>query len=179
LRAPAERAVSQYYQIVRRATNRHHAEFIRDRVGIEEGLRRVTDNVQVRYLATCRPGEPCTREHLERAKQRLETDFAVLGLQARFDESLVLLKRAFDWPLPVYCRRNVGANRPPRIAPAVLALARDLHRLDVELYAFAEALFAARLRRQPAGFHFDLWRLRSRNRLSRWLTPPEPSKEHD
>src|SRR5262252_2889208 len=119
LRDPVERAISHYYHYRRRVVDRIHplamraslAEWVRD-CGIVE-----MDNGQTRRLA----GEmnlPCGRvtlAMLDRAMSRL-AKFAVVGLTERFDESLLLLQRAFGWKAKAVTAQNVGGDRPPRIA---------------------------------------------------------------
>lgn len=146
LRDPVERAISHYYHYRRRVDDRIHplamrsslAEWVSDR-GIVE-----MDNGQTRRLA----GEmnlPCgrvTAQMLERAMSRLAR-FAVVGLTERFDQSLLLLQRAFGWEVQAVRAQNVGGNRPPRteVSEEALGTIERCNRLDQELYRFAAELF--------------------------------------
>jgi hypothetical protein len=150
LRDPAERAISHYYHYRRRAIDRLHPLAMRSTLkewvsgcGIVE-----MDNGQTRRLA----GEmnlPCGRvtpAMLEHAISRL-TRFAVVGLTERFDESLVLLQRAFGWRVRPPSAQNVGENRPPRIdvSEEALETIERCNRFDRELYRFASDLFETRV----------------------------------
>jgi Galactose-3-O-sulfotransferase len=79
---------------------------------------------------------------LELAKRRLDGDYAFVGLQERFDESLVLLRRALAPGRDVdfrYEHLNVSAS-PARWVrdPGVRRHAEERNAADLELYAFAE-----------------------------------------
>jgi Galactose-3-O-sulfotransferase len=79
---------------------------------------------------------------LELAKRRLEGDYAFVGLQERFDESLVLFRRALapgrDLDLR-YEKLNVSASHAPWTRdPGVQRHAQKRNAVDIELYRFAE-----------------------------------------
>lgn len=156
LRDPVERAISHYYHYRRRAIERLHPLAMRSTLkewvsgcGIVE-----MDNGQTRRLA----GEmnlPCGRvtpAMLERAISRLAR-FAAVGLTERFDESLLLLQRAFGWRARPAPAQNVGENRPPRIdvSEEALQVIERSNRFDRELYRFASQLFEARVSGINAG----------------------------
>jgi hypothetical protein len=170
LRDPVERAISHYYHYRRKTADPVHALAMQSTLaewvsacGLVE-----MDNGQTRRLA----GEmslPCgqvTPQLLERAKRNLAGRFAVVGLTERFEESLILLHRAFGWPLYRIDSRNVGSDRPPRagVNEETLEVIRKHNRFDLELYRFGAALFEdalskfdvagelARLRAAPAQF---------------------------
>ncbi|HKW39302.1 MAG TPA: sulfotransferase domain-containing protein [Burkholderiales bacterium] len=146
LRDPVDRAISHYYHYRRMTADPVHALAMRSTLaqwvsacGLVE-----MDNGQTRRLA----GEmnlPCGRVNagmLERAKSNLAR-FAVVGLTERFEESLVLLQRAFRWELRGFQAHNVGKNRPPRaeVGEDALRAMEDSNRFDLELYRFACGLF--------------------------------------
>jgi len=147
LRDPVERAISHYYHYRRQtgdpiqplAMRSTLGEWVRD-CGLVE-----MDNGQTRRLA----GEmnlPCgrvTHELFERAKTNLARNFAVVGLTERFEESLILLQRAFGWPLDRFTLRNVGGNRLRRdqVDDETLNVIQDCNRYDLDLYRFATGLF--------------------------------------
>lgn len=147
LRDPVERAISHYYHYRRQRSDPIHPlamsstleEWVAD-CGLVE-----MDNGQTRRLA----GEmnlPCgrvTHELLQRAKENLVGNFAVVGLTERFEESLILLHRAFGWPLHRFALRNVGGNRLRRdeVSETTLEVIEDRNRHDLDLYRFAAGLF--------------------------------------
>ncbi len=91
------------------------------------------------------------RAALARAEARLEA-MAVVGLVERFAESVALLEAAVGVKAPGLCVCNVNPfKQPPSpadggLSPAARARLERDNALDVELYAFARALFARRLR---------------------------------
>lgn len=85
-------------------------------------------------------------DDLELAKRRLAEDFAFVGRADRFDESLVLLKRAMDWEHfdPRYEKQN--ASRDPSYEekrrrltgdPTFIEGARERNALDIALWEYA------------------------------------------
>jgi hypothetical protein len=164
LRDPVERAISHYYHYRRMVGDPAYpiamgstlAQWVSERGLVE------MDNGQTRRLAG-EMGVPygrLTARMLDRAKANLAR-LAVVGLTERFDESVVLLQRAFGWTLLPVRARNIGKDRPPRaaVSPQTLQLIEDCNRLDLDLYRFGRGLFeraigkldaAAELARQPA-----------------------------
>lgn len=147
LRDPVERAISHYYHYRRKTTDPIHALAMQSTLTEWVSTRGLVemDNGQTRRLA----GEmslPCGRvtvQMLERAKLNLAEKFTVVGLTERFEESLVLLHRAFGWPLYRVNSRNVGNDRPPRtgVSEETLEAIEKHNRFDLELYRFGTALF--------------------------------------
>lgn len=128
------------------------------------------DNGQVRYLAgeggriLDVPIGEVTREHLERAKQRLEEMFYV-AIMERFDESMVLFRRTLKWRRVSYGRSNVTKQRKKKdeITPEHRALIARHNELDTELYRFALALFERRIAASGEGFAEEVERFKRKN----------------
>ena len=147
LRDPVERAISHYYHYRRQANDAIHPLAIKSTLaewvsacGLVE-----MDNGQTRRLAG-QMNLPCGRvssRMLDRAKSTLAESFSVVGLSERLDESLILLQRAFDWPLYRVSVENVGEHRPQRatVAEEVVKVIEDCNRFDLDLYRFACGLF--------------------------------------
>ena len=94
---------------------------------------------------------------LEAAKENLRENFAAFGLTERFDESLVLIKRALGWRIRdlVYREKlNVTSSRPlrPKISEETADVIRERNQLDVELYKYAQALFDDAIKQHGIGF---------------------------
>lgn len=147
LRDPVERAISHYYHHRRRTIDPIHPLAMKSSLadwvsvcGLVE-----MDNGQTRRLA----GEmnvACGRvtlQMLDRAKSNLAKKFAVVGLTERFDESLILLQRVFNWQLGHFAALNVGENRPSRtqVSEEALKAIEYANRFDLELYQFAADRF--------------------------------------
>lgn len=147
LRDPVERAISHYYHYRRQATDPIHPLALRSTLtewvstcGLVE-----MDNGQTRRLAggINLPCGEVTEQMLERAKSNLARNFAVVGLTERFEESLILLHRAFNWRLNGFAAHNVGNNRPRRtdVGEDTVKVIKDCNRFDSDLYQFAAARF--------------------------------------
>jgi hypothetical protein len=149
LRDPVERAISVYYH----RTGRHGL-----RVSLEDWVRTARDyeldNGQTRRLCG-RLDEadirftPCTSQMLERAKKNLKEHFSVVGIAERFEESLLLMARKFDWRVTRYKVYNVNRDRPRGVlVPGEIRQAvRERNQYDVLLYDYAYQLFDEQLRR--------------------------------
>ena len=138
--------------------------------GFPEDLpKHVEANLQTRLLAGEQDTEAplAPEEMLRRAKENLNS-CVVIGLTERFDETLLLLKKEYGWPMPYYELRNVNKKRPRREAAHgdVLQRIEADNRLDASLYALAQKLFAAQVERYGPAFQRDLVRFRAGNR--RW-----------
>ena len=126
----------------------------------------VEANLQTRLLAGPQDGSLSPEELLARAQAHLRA-CAVVGLTERFDETMLLLKRAYGWRWPFYERRNVSTRRPPREAipaPVLRRIEAD-NWLDVALYAEAQELFAAQVRQYGPTLARDLRLFRALNAL--------------
>ncbi|HXZ92805.1 MAG TPA: sulfotransferase family 2 domain-containing protein [Burkholderiales bacterium] len=148
LRDPVERAISHYYHYRRQSNDPANGLAMRSTLAEWVSARGLVemDNGQTRRLAgeMRLPVGRVSERMLEKAKENLASKFSVIGLTERFEESQVLLSRAFGWRYTRPAVRNVGTNRPARsgISEAELRLIRNCNCFDVELYRFAAELFA-------------------------------------
>lgn len=157
LRDPIERHLSLYYFALRIPHHTHHTLFNDANMSIEKALPLLPDNGHIRYLVTGFE-RPVTRADLEQAKVYLEHQFAAFGILERYNESLMLFKRTFDWPTPYYFIKHVAQNKPKQIADEVRQVAAEHNALDVELYTWAKALFEQRIAAQPPAFQREMQR---------------------
>ncbi len=173
LRHPVERAISHYYHIRRTPHHTHYETVVGQDMSLHEfilaGVSRLVDNGQVRALAAAEevPYGHCTTALLERAIAHIEDYFTLVGLTERFDETLVLLRRAFGWRVTAYRARNVGRNRPPttEVPAATLELITELNELDLRLYAYAVERFAEAMTAYGPDFATAVARFRRGNTL--------------
>src|SRR5215208_517551 len=100
------------------------------------------NNLATRYLC----GDPSPLGELlagalDAAKENL-TEFALVGIRERFDESMVLMQRVLGLELDSYLNRHVSVGRPAveEVPDEVRALIAEHNQLDAELYAFALSL---------------------------------------
>lgn len=177
LRDPVERALSYYY-FTRKNPEHHHYDLIRSGdLSLAEYLESqeelMMDNGQTRMLCggyyIMEYGR-LSREALEAAKTNLRQNIEVAGLTERFDETLLLLKKAFGWGNVFYARQNVVRKRPRReeLSPDTLAVIHKYNRLDTELYQFAQTLFEEQVRKQGPSFAQEVRSFQRANRLISW-----------
>ena len=147
LRDPVARVLSAYYFILRRPLNPLHRKVKRERLGIEDCLRLfpARHNLQCRFIAGVKDTAIADERLLDMAKENLTKSFSVVGICERFEESLMLMAKAFDWEIPFYKNCKVSKARP-QIGSGTVEMIRDYNRLDVELYEFAKGS----IRRKPA-----------------------------
>jgi len=149
VRRPKSLVLSQYSFVLRTPGHRHHEEVTRRGLALEDyiesGLSLEMDNSQTRAIAgdLDTPFGACTDEMLERAKRNIEGHFAVVGITERFDESLILLRRAFGWRRMNYVSANVARGGRPEPGPRALELIARHNRLDDELYRWVGERFDA------------------------------------
>ena len=128
----------------------------------------VEANLQTRLLAGpyAQTASLSPVERLERAKRNLRA-CAVVGLTERFDETMLLLKKAYGWRMPFYERRNISKHRLSRkdLPAETLRQIEADNALDVALYAYAQELFAAQLRQYGPTLSRDVRLFRALN----WL----------
>lgn len=155
VRKPKSLVLSQYNFVLRTEGHRHHEEVTRRGMSLEDyiesGLSLEMDNSQTRAIAgdLDTPFGKCTEEMLERAKRNVEGHFAVVGITERFDESLVLLQRAFGWRRVNYVSANVAPGKRPEPSARAVELIAEHNRLDDELYRWVGERFDAAIAADP------------------------------
>ena len=173
LRHPVERVISFYYFVRRNDKHYLHDFSLEETTDLatfaQSGHTNVTDNFQVRLVSGIWDDVPfggLTEEHLALAKQVLREKIEVFGLTERFDETLLFLKDAFGWPNIWYRSRNVTKNRPQQeaISAEMLQSIAEQNHWDMELYAYAQTLFAEQVAARGRSFQRRLWWLRVGNR---------------
>lgn len=181
MREPVARIVSQYNFERKLATSPLYEHLQSGEMDITGFVRYHADagemdNLQTRMISGNwhkRGFGPCTPEMLETAKRNLREHFAVVGLTSQFDASHLLLKRYFGWPVAFYRRANVSkkhVRREDLPADAVETI-RDYNRFDLELYAYAQELFAEQVRNAGLSFRLELLAYRLCNYLFQRVMP--------
>jgi hypothetical protein len=162
LRDPVERATSQAASVHRQAGREGQIpkEMSLDDA-IVQGKLQTVDNLQTRQLAGATLDDPprgeCPRELLETATENVAEHIQFTGVTERFDESVVLIARAYGWDDFAY--PPVHPNLPD-LKPEAVERLRAENALDLELYKFAEDRFSAAVGEAGAEFELDLKALR-------------------
>lgn len=191
LREPIRRALSDYHYVTSTPEHPIH-EHVKDLSLVEyfeSGITGQLSNGQVRLLSGDHlpedPGVPSNRTmekgDLDRARTHLADEFAAVGLQERFDETLLLFRRRLGWHWPFYVRENV-TSRPyyqEDVDPGDLARIRELNLLDIELYESVRTRFDEVVAAEGAGFARDVAAFRILNRAWGFLAKNlPPSARH-
>jgi len=171
IRDPVERVASEYNFVLRVQDHGAHNEVISQNISLEDYVRKgvwLAWNGQARYLRGVPEGSPCfgqagpvllSDKDLETAKKNLREHFLV-GVTDRFDESLILVKRAFGWSLKdiLYVSQKVDHTRPFRetIGTETVKLIEGYNKLDIKLYEFARQLLEERISQQDSSFKREL-----------------------
>jgi len=171
LRNPIERVISDYYFILSHPVHSLHETLHSESISLVEfasmGRFPGVENLQTRLLSG-RGVSPkaCTTDMFDEARRNLREHFSVVGLTERFDETLILLKRLFQWRFMLYTRRNVGRNRPDTrsVDEHTLRVIESSNQLDIRLYDYARAMFEEQISRQGLDFDIELEALRRVNR---------------
>lgn len=174
LREPIDRIISYYY-FVQHSPDHYlydHANtlgmtlrrYVEDRVSLQ------VDNMQTRMISGVwtDPGYgECDQTTLALAKHNLQEHFSVVGLTERFDETLLLLKRALGWRNIFHMHHNVTRGRPRRASldAETLAVLKEHNQLDIKLYQYAQTLLADQICAQDPSFARALQVFQRTNRL--------------
>ena len=173
LRDPVKR-VESFYRYVSTSPNHELYEWIhQEQVSLErfviETNRKDVHEVAVRWLSGIE-AEP--EEMLAKALENIDRHFSVVGLVERFDESLVLMQRKFNWPIPHYEVRNQTISGSlDRTGDKVWNEILKRNRADIELYRLMNKRLSDQIAQQPRLlFRVGLQKLRARNILSNYPT---------
>jgi hypothetical protein len=134
LRDPAARLLSQYRFGMQRGGWNEDASISEV---IQKGL--LADNLQTRMIAGLgNQATPCTTETLKTAIQNLRSEYTIVGISERFDDTLKLMIALLGWPDIAYGKRQVTSNTPTLEQQEQAKKAtRDFFAYDLELYAAA------------------------------------------
>ncbi|MCL4262174.1 MAG: sulfotransferase family 2 domain-containing protein [Anaerolineae bacterium] len=174
LRRPLALVTSYFYYLRSEVShpNFHLAKSMTLPEFLESRLDENMSNIQTRLLAgKAHSGSyyECTPDDLEIAKANLR-QCAVVGLTERFDETLLLLQKAFGWQNLAYARMNVTRKKPSKgdLPPDVIQAAAQANQLDEALYQYAASLFAEQVGQQDTDFARQV---RAFQRQNRWSYP--------
>lgn len=174
LREPVDRVISHYYYVLRKPNHYLYEQVTSKNMTLKDyvssGITRELDNSQTRLLSSIAADIPfgkCSPDVLESAKKNLEEHFAVIGLADKFDETLILLKRAFNWKTPFYIKANITKNRPLKedISQETLEVIKKYNELDTELFNYAKQKFEEQINQLGKSFEMEMAQLNLLNRI--------------
>lgn len=172
LREPVARLVSEYVFLKTWRENHMYAYLNRNNVSFADYLQSAEPRLVYRgknFMTRFFSGEDFDlhafpQRAFDAARRNLESVFGFVGIQERFDESLLLLGEFLGLTSLFYERRN--ALRPEEklvVGEEDMALARELNPADIALYEFACGLFAERTDRLGRLFELKLREFRLLN----------------
>jgi hypothetical protein len=169
LREPVARFLSSYYFIQRRPLHPMHRKVATERVGVEDFIRLTPhrQNLQCRLIAGIKSEGKCDERILDQAKENLMKSFSVVGICERFEESLVVIAKSFNWEIPFYENRKVSKTRP-QVEPSAIEMIREHNQLDLELYEFGKNLFQEMVAKKDAEVKKGLVHLKSIPKPGLW-----------
>lgn len=170
LRNPIDRVLSLYFHILKWPRTELQKRIVREEMSVEQFVTESgylqADNGQTRRLAGNEPAFGCcSGELLEVAKKNL-ADHITVGLTERFDESIVLFRRTFGWPLTLrYWKRLVNKERPREdaLSDETLRVLRDHSSFDLRLYDYACEVFDRQTAAAGSDFQDEVQQVRSEN----------------
>lgn len=153
LREPAARLISLYHYSHEKpeahyygvAKNRTLEEFLFncELPELDNGITRLLVGRDVSHFINRTPFGKMEESHLEEAKGNLEKYFSFVGIQEKFDESILLLAHLMGWKTPYYVTLNVGRKDTAkrRRDEELLGRVRARNPLDCELYEWCRKRF--------------------------------------
>jgi hypothetical protein len=141
LRKPEDRLISYYYYALGRPNHGLHKKLIEEKLSIKDFLYQVEDkdvnNGQIRYISGIDDTE---QNMLDKALENIDKHFSFVGLQEKFDESLLLLSQLYGWGTPYYKTQNVTKNRisVSELDSETKKTIEELNKGDITLYKIIE-----------------------------------------
>ncbi|MEM8677101.1 MAG: sulfotransferase family 2 domain-containing protein [Cyanobacteria bacterium P01_G01_bin.67] len=171
LRNPIDRVISYYY-FIKKARNHPDYEMMKTKnISIEDYCQMGVVNMcngQTRFLSGNQESEINGKEILKQAKKNLQEYFSVVGIQEKFDESLLMLRNKLAWKkMPYYYRRNTNRTKSYRqeISNSTRAAIEKYNELDLELYEYATKIFEQKLKQQNGKIERKLQLFKLKNQV--------------
>lgn len=138
LREPIARVISHYHYVVRTRHPLFIGKIEEQQLDLERylqsGISGELQNGQTRWLAGVLDNRPLNQTHLDMALSNIENHFDWIGLTEKFDDSLVILARQYNWLRCYYKKQNIGNKPPERLSQSAMEKVIQLNCLDVQLY---------------------------------------------
>ena len=155
LRRPTSRVISHYYHVRRDESHIYHekARHLQLRKYVSSGIAddRLRDHYCARFSGQSFDAvRDDPEDAFEKAKEQL-SEFSLVGITERFNESLLEARKQFGWTLPpIYAKRNVSHKRPSvsELTDETRRVIREATGYDQALYDWALERFGARTDRR-------------------------------
>jgi hypothetical protein len=174
LRKPLERTISLYNYLMAEPNTPFYKELNEKQYSLdqlfENGYILNIDNCQVRFLCGAEPipfGQ-VNEIHLQMAIDNLSNHYDAVGISERFDESILLFARKFNWGTPWYTRQNEGRGAGIKLSELkadTLEKLQYYNRYDEILYQRALELFQEELNAAGPGFMDEVAAFKKENEL--------------
>ncbi|MGF1587856.1 MAG: sulfotransferase family 2 domain-containing protein [Pleurocapsa sp.] len=172
LRNPIERVISYYFFVKNLPTHPDYELIKSKKITLADYCRMQRENMrngQTRFLSGTKEFEACSYQTLEQAKKHLQENFSAVGIQEKFDESLLLLKSKLNWQkTPFYYQRNTNkANFYDQleISNKTLSTIEKSNELDLELYEYANKMFEQEYNQQSHKINQNLQLFKLTNQI--------------
>lgn len=162
LRKPEDRLISYYYYALGRPSHGLHKKLVEEKLSLKDFLHQVADkdinNGQIRYISGIDDTE---QNMLDKALENIDKHFSFVGLQEKFDESLLLLSKIYEWGTPYYKSQNVTKNRISvnELDNDTKKTIEELNKGDITLYNIIEEKINTQLEQIP-NLSFELKKIR-------------------
>lgn len=174
LRHPVERIISHYFYAKSLPHHYLYDSIVNNNMTIDEyvssGLTPELENHQTRIFSgltkySKNNFEKVTEEHLQLAISVLDKNFVMVGLTEYFDESLLLLKKYFNWNNIFYMKMKVNNSNKNEVSEEQLSIVKEFQKYDLLLYDFFLKKFKILLEKQDQSYFVALEEFRRYNRI--------------
>jgi len=186
LRDPIERAISWYYYFKENPHSQEYKNYVSQSAGFEDFINKgyCGDNTQTIMLLSKKQLDdyPDDKDRVEIALQNIENNFSHFGFAEKFDESLILMKKTYNWKyLPLYTVENVTKNRPraSELPTSVTDAILEHNRADVTLYEKLSAKFKLQLAADEVSIRDEVKKLRLLNNALKYSVELSAGKQFD
>ena len=169
LRDPIERIISYYYYVRRQPNHRlYKFNLFHDEMSLYEFVTEINqgdiNNGQIRCISGIQDKEEVM---LEKAIENIEKHFSFVGTIEKFDESLIILQKMYDWSTPYYKIQNKTANRPnlDEFDIKTIDAIKHFNSGDIALYKEMNKWLESKLKNENI-LELDLFRLNTLSRLN-------------
>jgi hypothetical protein len=175
MRHPYDRLVSQYYYL--NVRKQKLGEPVTD-MSLEDFLEQepFQATMQLHLIAggddmSSTLNQPATEGTLQRAIDHIDRHFEVVGDLARYDESVLLMKRRLGWSRAYYTRQNTNPGHPKfaDLPASTQQTIRAACALEVTLYEYIQQRLDRQLTDAGADFQRELRQMRTRSQRLKQL----------